>query len=394
MKKLSLLFLVVILLSFAGCQKDDLLVDNSTTDETLSLQKSGDIIDGQYIIIFNEKAPGLKSKGNAYSQNQNRIREQARLLFQSSSIQQKQLRYVYASALEGFSVSLTKKEFENLSKNLEIKIYPDRVVMLAKPVPVPVQPPQAVPYGVARVGYANYTGNNLAWIIDTGIDLNHPDLNVNTALAKTFVVRTTTAEDDNGHGTHCAGIVAAKNNTIGVIGVAANAYVVPVKVLDKRGSGSLSTIIAGVDYVAANSTAGDAANLSLGGGVYDPLDQAVINLGLGGVFVAMAAGNESDNANNHSPARANGLNLYTVSACDINDNWAYFSNYGNPPIDFCAPGVSIYSTYKGDNYATMSGTSMAAPHVCGLLLLTNGNVQTDGYVNGDPDGNPDPIAHR
>lgn len=394
MKKLSLLFLVVILLSFAGCQKDDLLVDNSTTDETLSLQKSGDIIDGQYIIIFNEKAPGLKSKGNAYSQNQNRIREQARLLFQSSSIQQKQLRYVYASALEGFSVSLTKKEFEILSKNLEIKIYPDRVVMLAKPVPVPVQPPQSVPYGVARVGYANYTGNNLAWIIDTGIDLNHPDLNVNTALAKTFVLRTTTAEDDNGHGTHCAGIVAAKNNTIGVIGVAANAYVVPVKVLDKRGSGSLSTIIAGVDYVAANSTAGDAANLSLGGGVYDPLDQAVINLGLGGVFVAMAAGNESDNANNHSPARANGLNLYTVSACDINDNWAYFSNYGNPPIDFCAPGVSIYSTYKGDNYATMSGTSMAAPHVCGLLLLTNGNVQTDGYVNGDPDGNPDPIAHR
>lgn len=108
----------------------------------------------------------------------------------------------------------------------------------------------------------------------------------------------------------------------------------------------------------------------------------------------MAAGNESDNANNHSPARANGINLYTVSACDINDNWAYFSNYGNPPIDFCAPGVSIYSTYKGDSYTTMSGTSMAAPHVCGLLLLTNGNVKTDGYVNGDPDGNPDPIAHK
>jgi len=244
------------------------------------------------------------------------------------------------------------------------------------------------------VGYGDYTGTHLAWIIDTGIDLNHPDLNVNTTLAKTFVPRTTTAEDDNGHGTHCAGIVAAKDNTIGVIGVAANAYVVPVKVLDKRGSGAYSTIIAGVDYVAANATDGDAANLSLGGGIYDPIDQAVINLGLSGVYVAMAAGNESDDANNHSPARANGLNLYTVSACDINDNWAYFSNYGNPPIEFCAPGVNVYSTYKGDAYTTMSGTSMASPHVCGLLLLTNGNVKTDGYVIGDPDGNPDPIAHK
>ena len=393
MKNFSFLFLMVILFTLIGCQKEDSTIV-SNISEDFTLQKSGDIIDGQYIIIFNEKQSGLKSRGTGYQLNQNKIQDQARELFQKSKVTQKQLKYVYASALEGFAVQLSKSEYNLLSKQPGIKIYPDRFVMLAKPVPVPVQPPQSVPYGIARVGYQDYTGTHLAWIIDTGIDLNHPDLNVNTALAKTFVLRTTTAEDDNGHGTHCAGIVAAKNNTIGVIGVASNAYVVPVKVLDKRGSGALSTIIAGVDYVAANSTAGDAANLSLGGSAYDPIDQAVINLGLGGVYVAMAAGNESDDANNHSPARANGLNLYTVSACDINDNWATFSNYGNPPIDFCAPGVNVYSTYKGDAYATMSGTSMASPHVCGLLLLTNGNLQIDGYVNGDPDGTPDPIAHK
>ncbi len=74
------------------------------------------------------------------------------------------------------------------------------------------------------------------------------------------------------------------------------------------------------------------------------------------------------------------------------DVWSSFSNYGNPPVDFCAPGSSIYSTYKGGGYTTMSGTSMAAPHVCGLLLW--GTVKTSGYVNGDPDGNPDPIAHK
>ena len=95
-----------------------------------------------------------------------------------------------------------------------------------------------------------------AWIIDTGIDLDHPDLNVDAASGKTFVTRTTTPNDDNGHGTHCAGIVAAIDNTVGVVGVAAGAKVVPVKVLDKRGSGAMSVIIAGVDCVTANGCAG------------------------------------------------------------------------------------------------------------------------------------------
>ena len=121
---------------------------------------------------------------------------------------------------------------------------------MENPVQDPVQPPQSIPYGIASVGYADYTGTHLAWIIDTGIDYDHPDLNVNTTLAKTFVNKTYTADDDNGHGTHCAGIVAAKNNDIGVVGVAANAFVVPVKVLDKTGKGACSIIIAGVDYVA------------------------------------------------------------------------------------------------------------------------------------------------
>ncbi len=393
MKKVILLLFAVILFTLVGCESEDNNLVTPQTDETV-LYKSGDVIQGQYIVIFKEKFKGIKSRGANYHANLEKVSKNGDDVLVKSKIKSRKFIQTYASAIEGFALNLSESEAAELRKQPEIEIYPDKFVTLAKPIPVPVQPPQSIPYGIARVGYGDYTGTHLAWIIDTGIDLNHPDLNVNTTLAKTFVPRTTTAEDDNGHGTHCAGIVAAKDNTIGVIGVAANAYVVPVKVLDKRGSGAYSTIIAGVDYVAANATDGDAANLSLGGGIYDPIDQAVINLGLSGVYVAMAAGNESDDANNHSPARANGLNLYTVSACDINDNWAYFSNYGNPPIEFCAPGVNVYSTYKGDAYTTMSGTSMASPHVCGLLLLTNGNVKTDGYVIGDPDGNPDPIAHK
>ncbi|HWS00124.1 MAG TPA: S8 family serine peptidase, partial [Prolixibacteraceae bacterium] len=201
-----------------------------------------------------------------------------------------------------------------------------------------------------------------------------------------------TANDDNGHGTHVAGIIAAKNDEFGVVGVAPGAKVIPVKVLNRSGSGSYSGIIAGVDWVAAHGGVGDVANMSLGGPAYPDLDDAVETAAAGGIKFALAAGNESTNALTRSPARANGANVYTVSAMDKNNNWAYFSNYGNPPVDYCAPGVSIYSTYKGGKYATMSGTSMAAPHVAGLLLL--GNIATDGNVKGDPDGKADPIAHR
>ena len=131
--------------------------------------------------------------------------------------------------------------------------------------------------------------------------------------------------------------------------------------------------------------------MSLGGGISTTLDEAVLNASSVLKF-ALAAGNESDDADNHSPARVNGPNIYTISAMDSNDNWAYFSNYG-AGVDYCAPGYSIYSTYKSGGYETLSGTSMASPHVCGLLLITS-NLTTDGYVNGDPDGDPDPIAHN
>jgi subtilisin family serine protease len=165
-----------------------------------------------------------------------------------------------------------------------------------------------------------------------------------------------------------------------------------VKVLDRRGSGSYSGVIAGVDYVAANASPGDAANMSLGGPVSTALDQAVLNAASKGIKFAIAAGNESQDANNSSPARVNHQNVFTISAIDQNDVFASFSNYGNPPVDYAAPGVSIFSLYKGGGTTTMSGTSMASPHVCGLLLM--GSIHSDGFAVGDPDGNPDPIAHH
>jgi hypothetical protein len=159
--------------------------------------------------------------------------------------------------------------------------------------------------------------------------------------------------------------------------------------LDSRGSGSYSGVIGGVDYVAANGSAGDVANMSLGGGKSTAVNNAVIAAANKGIKFTLAAGNASTNAGNTSPASANGNNIYTISSMASSNNWSSFSNYGNPPVDYCAPGSSINSTWKDGGYRTISGTSMAAPHAAGVLLL--GAPRTDGTVNGDPDGNPDPI---
>ena len=159
--------------------------------------------------------------------------------------------------------------------------------------------------------------------------------------------------------------------------------------LGSRGSGSYSGVIAGVDHVAANGSSGDVANMSLGGPISVALEDAIASAAQSGIRFVLAAGNEAQDANNVSPARVNGNNIYTISSMSQGDNWSSFSNFGNPPVDYCAPGSAVASTWKNGGYNTISGTSMAAPHAAGVLLL--GNASTDGTVNGDPDGDADDI---
>lgn len=189
-------------------------------------------------------------------------------------------------------------------------------------------------------------------------------------------------------GTHVAGIIAARNNNIGVVGVAAGAPVVSVRVLNKRGSGTYAGVIAGVDYVAENCGSSDVANMSLGGPVSQALNTAVQSASAKCPFV-LAAGNEGVDAENSSPASANGDNIYVVSAFSDGDEWISWSNYG-AVVDYSEPGVSIKSTWKGGGYNTISGTSMATPHLAGVLLV--GSITYGGTVKNDPDGNADPIG--
>ena len=385
-----------------GCNKDEVPV----TPDALQLTTGGDkvityqgsqVIPGQYIVVLKkDEITDRALSESTYEERKGKMREAAVIILQALRIETGKIGFAYGTALKGFSVNnFTDDEAKALAAHPQVEyIEQDQTISVTMG-----GPPgggggggaQTTPPGITRVGGGLSGAGKRAWIIDTGIDLNHPDLNVNTSLSATFLGGNSTPDDQNGHGSHVAGTVAAIDNTEGVIGVAAGAEVVAVRVLDRRGSGSTSGVIAGVDYVKANASSQDAANMSLGGGVSTSLDNAVISASASCPF-ALAAGNESDNANNHSPARANGPNIYTVSAMNSSDNWASFSNYGNPPVDFCAPGVSILSTWKDGGYNTISGTSMATPHVCGLLLL--GTIHTDGTVNGDPDGNPDPIAHH
>ena len=410
LKLLAFLCLAALIGLFTGCENSEEgdVFETLETQNLLLEQWNYQVIPNQYVVRLKDGTLGdlPAAKGaSSYKTTMEQNKLQLTSLFGKTNLAVEDVKAVYGYTVEGFAAVLSDEQLEVLGSDPRVQsIEQDYLIILAPP---PGKGPnkdeedggdgstsQVTPWGITRVnGGANYAGSNKAYILDSGIDLDHEDLNVDASSGWNAFTRGKdggSLDDGNGHGTHVAGTIAAINNNVGVVGVAAGATVVPVKVLDSRGSGSYSGVIAGVDFVGATGSNGDVANMSLGGPLSDALNAAVIAAGQKGIKFSLAAGNEAQDANNVSPASANGTNVYTISAMSEGDNWASFSNFSNPPVDYCAPGVAIESTWKNGGYNTISGTSMAAPHVAGLLLL--GNLSTDGTVNGDPDGNADPIA--
>jgi subtilisin family serine protease len=309
------------------------------------------------------------------------------------------VRHMREHAARGFSAVIPEARLRKLQNDPRVALVErDGPVTLVKPSAkgdVGTLAAQVTPWGIARVTGAGAVSGagKTAWIIDTGIDLRHSDLNTSRSCHRNFVPwGKNSAADGNGHGTHVAGTIAAKNNSIDVVGVAPNAFVCAIRVLDNTGSGTWEAVINGVNWVAKYGQAGEVANLSLGGeGRHETLEKAITDAAAKGIKFVLAAGNNGGDAANFTPAAVTASNVYTISAIGSNGCLTAWSNWGSP-VDFAAPGENIVSTRKGGGTTTMSGTSMAAPHVAGLLLL--GNVTPVGTACGDPDGKADPIAHR
>jgi hypothetical protein len=383
-------FLFAAAIIFESCRKDGGPQNNSSSDDECAEGRtngSGEAIAGRYIVLY--KTSSVSARGMTAE----RLNDIGAKVLQRNSITSKALEESFGGLSGGFIATISSDEAARLSKDESIaNIEPDRIISLGTCFTVVA--PSLITWNINRVGFGDGRGKR-AWIIDTGIDFDHPDLNVDTSLSKSFINRVRSAQDENGHGTHVAGIIGAKNNQFGVLGVASGATVISLRVLDKDGEGLLSNIVKALAYINNNASPGDVVNMSVGDdeGGSTTLDQQVRNTASQGIFIAIAAGNEKEEANKYSPGRTNAENIYTVSAVDSLDRFASFSNYGNDVVDYSAPGVKILSTFLNGRYAYMSGTSMAAPHVAGLLLLKGRNITSSGTALNDPDGTADPIAH-
>jgi len=306
--------------------------------------------------------------------------------------------FTYSKGFSGFAATLTEEELETLRNNPAVDYIEQDAI-------VTIQATQEdAPWGLARISSASpggttYTYDDTAgagtcsYILDTGISVSHPDFGGRASFAGNFA--DDNDDDVQGHGTHVAGTVGGTT-----YGVAKATTLLAVKVLDDSGSGTNAGVIAGMEFVVTDAPSRDCSgvvvNMSLGGGFSQSINDAAEAIVEAGIFLAVAAGNSGADASTFSPASA--PSACTVGATDSSDGFASFSNYGSL-VDVNAPGVDVLSAYPGDTTDTLSGTSMASPHVAGLAayLIGNGASATglceeiagsslSGVISGAPSG--------
>jgi subtilisin family serine protease len=317
------------------------------------------VITGQYII-------GLKNGASSLA------RASVRNIIGTGLIHE------YDDAFVGFAAELSDQQVRQLTNNVYVTILePDRVVTTSGPIPSTVSSPTVQdnpPWGLDRIDQRDRPLNEKysydafgeavnVYVIDTGLNAGHSEFTGRVATGYSALTKDAATSDCHGHGTHVTGTAAGTT-----YGVAKKATIIPVKVLGCDGSGTTSNVIKGINWIIEQHVRGTkaVANLSLGGEYSSSLNTAIQNLHNAGVVVVVAAGNDKKDACSYSPASV--ASAITVGATDIDDKQATFSNFG-PCLDLYAPGVKILSSYINSPTAEISGTSMAAPQICGLAAL-------------------------
>ncbi|GIA24182.1 alkaline serine exoprotease A precursor [Vibrio cholerae] len=346
------------------------LVGKSSPQQLAPLMKaaSGKGIKNQYIVVLKQPTTIMSNDLQAFQQFTQRS---VNALANKHALE---IKNVFDSALSGFSAELTAEQLQALRAAPNVDYIEQNQIITVNPI-ISASANAAqdnVTWGIDRIDQRdlplnrsynyNYDGSGVtAYVIDTGIAFNHPEFGGRAKSGYDFIDNDNDASDCQGHGTHVAGTIGGAQ-----YGVAKNVNLVGVRVLGCDGSGSTEAIARGIDWVAQNASGPSVANLSLGGGISQAMDQAVARLVQRGVTAVIAAGNDNKDACQVSPAREpSGI---TVGSTTNNDGRSNFSNWGNC-VQIFAPGSDVTSASHKGGTTTMSGTSMASPHVAGVAAL-------------------------
>ncbi len=345
----------------------------SSVEKNDKIKRAINKIPNRYIVVLEDWASGESGEGSIAEAVAGEL----------SIVYGGRVDKVFKNALNGYSAEMTEKEAARLSQDFRVKFIEEDAEVFIN------QTQTSATWGLDRIdqrdrplnGTYTYTSTGSgvnAYIIDTGIRRTHNDFGGRAFVGYDAIGDGQNSNDCNGHGTHVAGTVGGSTH-----GVAKNVRLYAVRVLNCQGSGTNSGVIAGVDWVTANHIKPAVANMSLGGGASSALDTAVNNSINAGVTYVVAAGNDNANACNYSPARV--PNAVTVGSTTSTDARSSFSNYGSC-VDIFAPGSSITSTWYTSNTATstISGTSMASPHVAGVAAL---------YLQGNTTASPATVTN-